>query len=969
MINLRVLISICLLGGLMTAQTSVYWEPEIPVPGGDITVYYNVILGSLPDDTMPAYIHLGYNGWQDTDDYAMTFEPELGTGWFSYQYSIPQDAETIDFVFTDMDGSWDNNGGVGVDWHISLNYYWTPFNPGANDAVNIVLNNTDMGGEIAWTVDAGGGHTMPIAEYWPADSYEDDGWLMTPLTDLGGNNHELALGPFNLGDQVVNSLKFRIRWDNGEWDVGSNGQIINYDIYYDYTPGPQDPYVFFISPAEGTEIIGSVDIGVVGSAVEVEFWVFGEMIGSDNTSPFQVTWAPDPALFGDATIIARAEGTDGRVTFLFRDVYILYTIINEPVPAGIDDGLNINGNEVTIALYAPYKDFVALRGSWNQDNPFGELMKLSGDTLWWYQITLPDGVYHYQYNVQNERTMADPWSKDVTWVDPAGGWESGYYEHAQTRFELGTEPFEWHDQTWQRPDQRDVIIYELHVGDFLGVDGQIGTYDAIIAKIEEGYFNDLGVNTLELMPLNEFEGASSWGYNPTFYMAPETTYGTPDELRQLVDTAHQYGLAVVHDVVFNHLWGSSPLFLLYQPVDSWEYQDHDYNHCPYFHDQESMWGYKLQHWSPRTRKHIDDVLHTWVEDYHMDGYRFDVTWGIGWDSNGEWGCTHYGNTLNNIDPSLIIIAEEDNAYQVNNTAFDACWDFSFYHTFKSNIFEVNDGGHTWGNMYDLGNHLMAGAQGYNDYWGPVNYIESHDESRVIYEATVYQGMSLETAHKKSKLAAAILLTGQGTPMLYHGQEFGQNGTSHNAGNIQPQPLQWGNLNTDAGADLFSWYSDLNALRQYYDVLRSGNIDLRYQSNTNKSIVYWRVSGEEEVVIAANFDNNDHSFDIEFPHNGYWVDFLSGNEINIETNWYGSYYLPASTAVVFLTDMPDFPDDVVIGDINFDTSIDVLDVVMLVDIILNGPTPTGDAFTAADVNADGTIDVLDIVMLVALILGT
>ena len=99
----------------------VFWEPEIPIPGQEITVYYNTIDGALPNNTFPAYIHLGYNGWQDTEDYAMSYEPSIGVGWWKYTYDIPEDAETIDFVFTDLNDNWDNNGGIGIDWHISLN--------------------------------------------------------------------------------------------------------------------------------------------------------------------------------------------------------------------------------------------------------------------------------------------------------------------------------------------------------------------------------------------------------------------------------------------------------------------------------------------------------------------------------------------------------------------------------------------------------------------------------------------------------------------------------------------------------------------------------------------------------------------------------------------------------------------------------------------------------------------------------
>ncbi|MBT3251074.1 MAG: hypothetical protein HN729_01100 [Candidatus Marinimicrobia bacterium] len=969
-VNLFVFTLMILLSSTMNAQY-VYWEPEIPIPGGEITIYYNTIEGALPDNTMPVYIHLGYNGWQDTEDYAMTFQPEIGNGWWAYEYSIPVNAGTIDFVFTDLNNNWDNNGGIGIDWHISLNYYWIPFNPTPNDEISIVLNNTTQGGSLAWTVDDGNNHTLPISDYWPDGTIVQDDYALTSLLNSGDGTLNLLFEAMNSGEQVVESIKFRILWDDGNWDVGSNGQVIYYDIYFDYAFYQDDPYVFFTSPDEGVEIIGQTELAIVGTADYVEFWANGSFIDEATSSPFTVIWEPDPTLFGDIQIIARAEGENGRVTFLFRNVYIPYLIVEEPVPEWVDDGVNIDGNTVIISLYAPAKEYVAIKGNWNSNFPDGEMMKFSGDTLWWYQTELPDGDYSYQYDVAGDRLMADPWSKDVEWKDPSGNWESGFYEDAKTVFTVGTDPFEWTDQNYTIPDQRDVIVYEMHVGDFKGVPGVFGTYQDIIDKIEEGYFEDLGVTAIELMPVNEFEGENSWGYNPTFYMAPESTYGTPEELKEMVNTAHVHGIAVLMDVVFNHMWGSAPLFLMYQPTNSWDYEDHDYVNDPYFHNQESQWGYKLQHWNPRTRKHIDDVLMTWVQDYHMDGFRFDHTQGIGWDASGTWGNTHYSNVLHNYNPAIIIIAEEDNSYRINQSNFDAGWDYSFFHMMKANLQETQDGGHSFGDMYDLGSHIVASSQGYADFTGPLVYLESHDETRIIYEAITYQGMNLETAHKKSKLGSTILFTSQGTPMLYHGQEFGQNGTSHSGGNIQPQPLQWGNLETDMGAELYQHYRNLILLRKNYEVLRSDIFDIKYQSNFNKSIVYWRLDGSEEVIVVANFAPNPKTINIEFPHAGTWYDYNTGESITIDTNWLNDYEIPSSTALLFLNEIPVFDEGSLIpGDVNLDNDIDVLDIVLMVSFIINDEYPPSESlqFINSDLTEDGTIDVLDIVYLVDLILG-
>ncbi len=893
------------------AQDVVFWEPEIPVPGGDITIYYNVVAGTLPNNANPVYIHLGYNGWENTNDYSMTPAPDIGTGWWKYLYNIPQNAETIDFVFTDLQGNWDNNGGIGIDWHISLNYYWTPYHPGPEETVSIVLNNTTQGGEIAWTINNGSNHVPPIEDYWPDGSYLEEELVLSPLGSNGENSLSIDIGPFLSGEQVVQSIKFKIRWDDGSWDIGSNGQVMYYDIYIDYDYSPGDPYVFFVSPTpdEGAQVSGGVSLSVVGDAETVEFWANGSNLGTDNASPYEATWTPEPSEFGNATIVVIAHGSEDKVTYLFRHVNIVHNIVEEPVPTGVTDGVNINGNTVTIALYAPFKDFVAIKGSWNQDFPNGELMKLSGDTLWWYQTELPDGTFSYQYNLEGEKTIADPWSKDVLWVDPGGGWESGNYSHAKTIFEIGAVPFTWTDYNFVRPVQEDVIVYELHVGDFRGIEGEIGTYQDIIQKLNEGYFTELGVTAIELLPVNEFEGSNSWGYNPTFYMAPETTYGTPDELKELVDTAHQHGIAILMDVVFNHMWGSAPLFQLYQPIDNYDFDDHNYDQCPYFHNQESQWGYKLEHWhevngrSYRSWKHITDVLLTWIYDYHIDGFRFDHTAGIGWGEDAN-GASYYADLLDDIDPSLILIAEEDNPSKINTTDFDAGWDYSYHHTIFDNLMEI------YLSIYNLQSHFQWWSQSYSEHTGPLNYAESHDEPRLIYEAINYQGMTIDDAALKTKLGAVALLTGTGTPMIYHGQEFGQSGTSRDPnGHVIPQPLQWENLNSDWGNDIFTHYKRLLWLRNNRGVIRGPNLEVMSVNNSQKYITMKRHDDTlgQTVFIVMNFNSSAQTIsNLGFPYAGDWFEFTLDEVLHTNDGSYANYEIPASTARVY-TNYKDWED--------------------------------------------------------------
>ena len=944
-------------------SNSVFWEPEIPVPGGDITIYYNTIQGTLPNTTFPVYVHLGYDGWVDVEDYAMSYSPVDGQGWWKYTYQIPEDAETVDFVFTDLNDNWDNNGGVGVDWHISLNYYWAPFNPTPNDDFEVVLNNIDQGGHIIWTVDAGKGHTTPIQEYWPENSYLSNGSVYSPLTFLTDTSASVDFQSLQSGAQVVSSIKFKILWDDGTYDTGDNGQVIFYDIYFDYTLGQDDPEIEIITPGQNEQVVGDVEIYCQGNADSVELWLDGNLLTSQNTDEFTYLWEPSTGLFGDLTLIAKAIHDDGRVSFTFTDFYLLYDIVNELVPSGTTDGVNLNNEEVVITLYAPDKDFVALKGSWNTEYPNGEIMKLSEDNLWWYQTTLPEGSYTYQFNLNGEKYIADPWSKDVEWKDPLTGQESANFQHALTVFEVGADEYQWTDSEYVRPEMRDLVIYEMHVGDFLGIEGQVGTYSDIIEEIESGYFTDLGINALELMPINEFEGDYSWGYNTSYGLAPESTYGTPEDLKDLINVAHEHDIAVLFDVVYNHLWGSSPLFQLYQPVDNYEWDEHNFDSCPYFGNAVSQWGYKLEHWHDldgrqyRGWEYVTDSMEHWVTEYHVDGFRFDYVEGIGWDGDFN-GASFYADFLDDIDPSLILIAETDNPTQINTTDFDSGWDYSYHHNLFDNILDI------YLDVTDVTNHISAYDQGYGFVTGPVNYIESHDETRLVYQSTEFQGHSTGEAYQRSMLGATILFTSHGVPMIYSGQEFAQNAPTRDSGGFPiPQPLQWSNLDDELVQDLNAHYKKLISLRNNSNVLSEPPLEVKYQNNGNRCIVYWRADEDEKIVVALNLDSQLHNLDIEFPVPGTWDEYLSDSEIIIESNYYGGYTLSPYTSYVFILD--DSSSECTQGDINEDNLINVIDIVSVVNIVLEGGEPTCNS----DINQDGIVNVIDIVALVNIVLSS
>jgi len=882
----------------------VYWEPAAPIPGGTVTIYYNVQEGTLPNNANPVYIHLGINGWENVHDYKMT--ADTAAGWWKFTFDIPAECNVIDFVFKDLQDNWDNNGGMGIDWHISLNYSWQPQSPGANDTITITIRNSDQGGNILWYVLNNGRPAPPIAAYWPENSFYTPfrDAVESPLNgpDADGNYH-LKIAPLNNPRQFVEAVKFKIHWADGSYENSL------FEIETDFTPQQGDAQITFVSPDSGAAISGSATVRVTAdSAQSVELWGGVDSLGRFTAAPYQAQWTPTVNNFGGMYVLAKAVNKNGRVTLARVPVSITPQVVHEGAPQGIKDGVTVNGNQVTFALYAPAKEYIALTGNFNSSFPNGELMKQSGDSLWWLSKTLDNGTYLYQYNIEGKKLLADPWSKDVRWKQPGTEEESSNYEYAQTQFTVGGNPFDWQDAGWNKPKFKDLIIYELYLRDFGG--DHAGDYSDVMQKLQDGYFDSLGVNAIEFMPLNEFPGGWSWGYNPAFDLAPESAYGTPEDLRDLINELHKHNIAAILDVVYNHMEGAAPLFQLYQPKGSWNRHDHDYAHCPYFQDRDTDWFYKLQHWKYvdgrhyRTWRYVSDALQNWVQSYHFDGFRFDVSWGIGWEGYNTNGMSYYSWFLRQLDSTQYVIAEEDfysGTNQVNVTETNANWHFRFYHQMKANLREGSDGGRSWGDMdYTAGvvNYaIQPEGPSYTDPSGMLNYTESHDQTRIIYECMNYSSpkMSREKAIKKSKLGAAVLLTDQGVPMLYHGQEFGQDGAKNGT---DPQPLQWDYLNTPEGKDLFNYYRRLIWLRKNWPLLENAYLKILKKDDNTKMLVYQRQQSDEYVIVAANFDRTDHTITIGFPTDGNWFEFIGDDTVYVEHGSLSNYTVPASTAKIF-----------------------------------------------------------------------
>ena len=868
----------------------VYWEPANPVAGGDVTIYYNRDVRGIITD--PVYLHIGYNNWVNTQDLAMI---ESGD-YFTYTYTIPLAAQTVNFVFTNAaQDSWDSNSGL--NWNISLSQSLIPANPQPHEPFVLTLSNVSKPGSIYWYVETYEFNQLPLINYRPSGTIvsSDQRAVETAMIQTGvPNQYSVSFPAFNSGQQVVDKIKYTFHYSDDTWD----GRLYEIGFTHD------ESFVSFTSPTNDANISSGSSVTISGALTninDIKIWGGQELLDEISGNSFNYVWSPSQThnltCFGEYWItIQGINNSTGEISFARRRVDIEE---NPPQVSNgsLDDGATTSGSNVTIALYAPGVDYVSVKGDWNSTYAHGTMMNENGDGWWWYTSSLSSGKHSFQYEVYDAgfgwtKYLADPYSKELIWTSPGSNSESGTYSHARTVFYINTPGFSWSDGGFTPPEKEKFIIYETHVGDFSGEDNFEGDYSDMLTKIQSGYFNDLGVNAVEFLPLHAFGGEMSWGYNPAFYMAPPNCYGTPTELKTLINAFHENGIAVILDVVFNHTYGASSTFQLfhdegYYGASEWR-SNHDFTNDPYYKNGDSEWGYPLDHSKDKTRDLIDETLTWWVNEYHVDGFRFDHPHDMIWD-NADYGNQHYSWAAKQANADLLIIAEEDQVWGINNSNFDSQWDFSSHHTFKSNLAQIDE----WGNMDN-----MAGAiyhDGHSNHWGPVKYTESHDESRIMYECMNYQGMTEAEAVKKSKLGAVIMFTCTGLPMMYHGQEFGQNAAKNGT---DPQPLQWDNLNTTVGSDLYDNYQKLIDLRKNSDALTDWVLETKDKNSTDKTIVYWRDNGNEKWVIAANFDDNDHTFSIEFPVSGNWTEVMSDQNVQINSDWYGNYNLPASEARIF-----------------------------------------------------------------------
>jgi 1,4-alpha-glucan branching enzyme len=563
------------------------------------------------------------------------------------------------------------------------------------------------------------------------------------------------------------------------------------------------------------------------------------------------------------------------------------SVTEEALPSGKLNGVNHDSNtSVTLVLTAPEKDNVFVIGDftdWSLDEDF--LMKKDGDKFW-LEITglTAETEYIYQYLIDGELIIADPYSEKVSslYDDPEIIQDDRYpglmpYPSDKTTREasylrVGFPEYDWQVTDFVKPAKEDLVIYELLVRDF----SDERTYRAVIDKLD--YLDSLGINAIELMPVTEFEGNLSWGYNPSYMMAQDKYYGTEDDLRELIDEAHQRGIAIIFDMVFNHQFGRSPLVYMYA---SGEFgpptSDNPWFNVSAKHDYNV--GYDMNHESDYTKAFLKRVVNYWVENYNVDGYRFDLSKGFTQKNTlgdvGAWGQKD--------DSRIAILKEMADVIWAQNPET-----YVILEHFADNAEEkilANYGMMLWGNA----NHDYIGAaKGYTsnlnwtyyktrDWDEPnlVSYMESHDEERVMW--SIKSGSEDESYYlNRLKQNAAFFFLTPGAKMIW---QFGEMGYDEELNNdrLGVKPTHWEYMQDEERLEVFAVYQSLINLKTQTALLNDDNFSWGVSTEFK-----WLNYDNEDVKICAygNFSKSEKTGDPHFLATGTWYDYFSGEQITV-----------------------------------------------------------------------------------------
>ena len=626
-----------------------------------------------------------------------------------------------------------------------------------------------------------------------------------------------------------------------------------------------------------------------------------------SANPVIVT-AGNQQVVGRATIANVAKSD----TFNF---FIAPSVNIAPLPAGARDGINYEAGDTSIilVLYAPNKTSVSIIGDFNNwtEQANHQFNKTPDGLRFWLRLTglVPTTEYAYQFVIDNNLKIADPYAEKI--LDPnhdqfipastypnlkpyPTGKTTGNVSVLQTK-----EPaYTWQVNSFNRPDKRNLLIYELLLRDF------VTAHDWKTLKDTLGYLKNLGINAIELMPINEFEGNNSWGYNPSFYFAPDKYYGTKNRLKEFIDECHKQGIAVILDIALNHSFSQSPMVQMYfdgatgRPAanNPWfnAVPKHAYNV-----------GYDMNHESMATRYFTSRVIEHWLKEYKIDGYRFDLSKGFTQtatcDANGN-NCNE--NQMSAYDASRVAIWKR--YYDSVQTKSSGAYVILEHFAANTEEKELSDYGMLlWGNLnhayneatmgYLPGSNIEGGIHTVRGWSNPhlITYMESHDEERLMYKninfgnsSGSYNIKDLNTGLRRNEMAAAFNFVIPGPKMIWQFGELGYdysinhctNGTVNNNCRLDPKPIKWDYLQNANRKNLYDVYSSMLKLRNH-PLFKNGFVTDRVTHSLSGAFKWIKLTTDtSNILVVGNFDVVSTTGSVIFQNSGTWYDYLTNQTI-------------------------------------------------------------------------------------------
>ncbi|WP_394776392.1 alpha-amylase family glycosyl hydrolase [Flavobacterium sp.] len=638
--------------------------------------------------------------------------------------------------------------------------------------------------------------------------------------------------------------------------------------------------------------------------------------------------------------------TQGTTTVVKKfSVVVNPNTVSETMPSGLVDGINYNAADITkatLVLDAPLKDFVYVAGSFNNWNPSSAyaMKKDPVSGKFWLELTgLVSGENNtYQYWVVETTPIAnspslvktaDPYSTLVLspYDDasiPATSYPNMPVYPAGQNFEVsvlktGQTPYNWQVTNFTKPEKEKLVVYEVLVRDF----DAARNYQSLIDKIE--YFKTLKINAIELMPVMEFEGNESWGYNTSFHMALDKFYGTSDKLKELIDLCHQNGIAVILDVALNHAFRRNPMVRMWMNDPDGDGFGSPTIENPYFNTVAKHAynvGEDFNHQSLKTQNYVERVVKQWIEEYKIDGFRWDLTKGFTQNCTANDGsCTDayqqdrvdilkkYADYSWSLDPTHYTIFEH-----LGSDPEEQQWaNYRIAETPSKGVM-------MWGKMTNQYNQLSMGYASDSDISRMTStsrgftanrlmgYTESHDEERLMYKNVQYGNSSgtynvknLDTALSRMSAIGAVSLLVPGPKMIWHFGELGWENSiftcNDNTVNSdfdaisgdckldkKPQP-QWVN----------NWLGNSNRNKIYNDWAKMITLKIKEpvfsgtatMASVSSLAINIKISDNnlsatqlKDVLIVANFDVIAQNIPTGFQYTGTWYDLMDNTTINV-----------------------------------------------------------------------------------------